>query len=178
MLNSEFKILQKKIKMIKAFNNIIIGLLILFIYLYINNITGVKCQQVPLEPLTLDEAEIIIKEININKQGTPVFTLYSKLFKLCENNNICGPGSQNEFVPVTAIIVFEGENSSRSEKASIVWEVRFKNLAPAKIVYGEKPFNARQMIAPKPLEYAQTYTICLYPRESVLNCTKWVYDYK
>ncbi|MEW5818800.1 MAG: hypothetical protein AB1782_01295 [Cyanobacteriota bacterium] len=151
-------------------------IIILFITLSTVFVLKVKAQQLPVNPLDVDDIEIGISSIIRKDTSKPIFTFYNRAFDVCLDSGICGPGNYKDFVPIRTLIIYKGDRGSRSDKSKIIWEVKFLEYAPSKITYSETPYNGRQIVKPSELLPGNEYTICIYPQKSIMNCSKWIYE--
>jgi hypothetical protein len=150
-----------------------IWLIVIIIILGFSNI--VYAQDIPLNLNNEKEKDIIFKPIQYTEALTPIFSFFSKTFEVCRQQNICSVGQYKEYAPVTNVIIFKGEKQPRYKRDAIMWEIKFLEFAPTKITYGTVPYNGREIVKAKPLSVGDTYTVCVYPKNSSVNCEKWEY---
>lgn len=126
--------------------------------------------------LDTDEYDVVVSSIDNINSPAPIFNFYSKALIICKNSNICGPGDYDNYIQIKSIIIFEGIHKLRSEKSSIIWELKFVDYSPKTITYGVAPYNAKEIVTAKNLTPEKTYSICIYTKNNNTYCSKWYYS--
>lgn len=132
----------------------------------------------PFNPNSHKDNHVFIDHVQLDNNHLPIFSFYNKMIKMCETQNICLPGLYNNYVPVTNVVIFKGEEDPRLiNKDNIMWQLKFLEFAPTKLTYGQVPSTARQIVKAKPLERGEVYSMCIFAKNSPKKCVRWDYPY-